>query len=200
MRQRSPVSPQYASSLGAGGIAGANDDNARATLRNPAGARVGTVVFVGKRDATEVRVRLTFDPAKIATDAFHGMHVHLNGDPANGEGCIADPAKEPTTWFVSADGHWKAGGQDHSSHTGDLPSIYVTNDGSVDARFLIGRVDRAALTGKAVIVHASADNFGNVPVGTAANQYSANSADATTLTKHTGNAGPRLACGVVGDK
>ena len=151
-------------------------------------------------NGTEVRVQLAFEPAKIATDAFHGLHLHVNGDPSNGEGCVADPTKEPTTWFVSADGHWKADGQDHSSHTGDLLSVFVTRDGRADARFTTTRIDRAALVGKAVILHASPDNFGNVPVGSAPNQYAANSADATTLTKNTGNAGARLACGVVGDK
>ena len=42
---------------------------------------------------------------------FHGFHIHANDDPANGKGCIADPAQAPSTWFVSADGHLKAAGQ-----------------------------------------------------------------------------------------
>lgn len=48
-----------------------------------------------------------------------------------------------------------------------------------------------------MIVHAGADNFGNVPVGGALNQYTANDVAATTATKNTGNAGDRLACGVI---
>ena len=186
-------------SVGLGGISAA-DAGTRATLRDPAGAKVGTVLFAAKRGVTEVRVELKVDTAKVATNAFHGMHIHANGDQTNGDGCVADPAKEAATWFVSADGHWKADGQDHSGHHGDLMSVFVNADGTASARYTISRVDRAALAGKALILHASADNFGNVPVGSAANQYTANSADATTATKNTGNAGARLACGVVGER
>ena len=186
-------------SVGLGGVSAA-DAGTRATLRDPAGARVGTVSFANNRGATEVRVELRADPAKVATNAFHGMHIHANGDHANGDGCVADATKEAATWFVSADGHWKADGQDHSGHNGDLMSVFVNADGTASARYIISRVDRSAMAGKALILHALADNFGNVPVGSAANQYSANSAEAATATKNTGNAGARLACGVVGER
>jgi Cu/Zn superoxide dismutase len=42
--------------------------------------------------------------------------------------------------------------------------------------------------------------LGNVPLGTAANQYTPNSADATTATAKTGNAGDRIACGVISSR
>lgn len=186
-------------SVGLGGISAA-DSGTRATLRDPAGVKVGTVSFANNRGATEVRVELKVDPAKVATNAFHGMHIHANGDHSNGDGCVADATKEAATWFVSADGHWKADGQDHSGHHGDLMSVFVNADGTASTRYTISRVDRSALSGKALILHALADNFGNVPVGSAANQYTANSAEATTATKNTGNAGLRVACGVVGER
>ena len=53
------------------------------------------------------------------------------------------------------------------------------------------------IRGKAVILHAKADNFGNVPTGTAANQYTPNGPEATDLTARTGNASDRVACGLV---
>lgn len=81
-----------------------------------------------------------------------------------------------------------------------MASLYVTADGTVDARFTIDRFSPADLAGRAVIIHAGPDNFGNVPTGTAANQYTANGPDATTLTANTGNAGARIACGVVGSR
>jgi superoxide dismutase, Cu-Zn family len=179
------------------GVSGA-DGTRQATLRDPAGRVVGTVRFGRHQRASEVRVRLRLDPATAATSTFHGLHLHANGDPANGAGCVADPTKDAATWFVSADGHWKTDGQDHGSHLGDLPSVFVTADGTVDARFTVHDLDGDLLDGKAVVLHAARDNFGNVPVGAAASQYTPNGVDATTATNNTGNAGARIACGVVG--
>ena len=73
----------------------------------------------------------------------------------------------------------------------------MTSDGTAEAQFTTQRFRAADLAGRAVILHAGADNFGNVPVGPASNQYTANSTDATTATANTGNAGVRIACGVV---
>ncbi len=179
------------------GVASAGGGRSRTSLRDASGKVVGTVEIAKRGSLTEVRARLNFDPAAVATETFHGFHIHANGDPANGSGCLADPTKEPTTWFAAVDGHWKAADQEHAAHHGDLVSLYVTADGRAEARFVTGRIDRDALAGKAMVVHAGPDNFGNVPVGTAANQYTANSADAVTATKNTGNAGTRVACGVI---
>ena len=76
----------------------------------------------------------------------------------------------------------------------------MTADGTVDARFTTQRFRAADLAGRAVIIHFGPDNFGNVPVGTGANQYLPNSPEATTATANTGNAGVRIACGVVGER
>jgi Cu/Zn superoxide dismutase len=48
-----------------------------------------------------------------------------------------------------------------------------------------------------VILHAGADNFANIPLGAGATQYTANSTDASAATAKTGNAGDRIACGVI---
>ena len=110
---------------------------------------------------------------------------------------MADAAKPSNTWFVSAGGHLKADGQTHGGHTGDLQSLLVNADGSADSTFTTDRFLPGDLNGRAVVLHAGADNFGNVPVGAAADQYSANSPAAVTKTQNTGNAGDRVACGVV---
>ena len=179
-----------------GGASAGSGRSARVQLHDVSGADVGTVYFVDRRDGVKVRVDLHLDPATAATDSYHGFHVHANNDPANGEGCVADPAAAPATWFTSVDGHWRTAGQSHAAHLGDLASVYVTSDGTAEAEFTTQRFHAADLAGRAVILHAGADNFGNVPVGPASNHYTANSADATTATANTGNAGTRIACGV----
>ena len=176
--------------------AGAHTRSAKTTLRDTSGQEIGVVKFVDARGATEVRVEIRRESG-VAVDAFHGFHIHANDVATNGEGCIADPAADHLTWFVSADGHWKTGTQTHGQHAGDMPSVFVNANGSVETRFTISRIALSELAGKAVVLHAGADNFGNVPVGTAADQYAANAADATTKTQNTGNAGDRIACGVI---
>jgi Cu-Zn family superoxide dismutase len=175
-------------------VADAHNRSARASLATADATRIGSVEFKTDRHHTDVRVRLSGTPG---LDAFHGFHIHANDVTTNGDGCIADPAAAPATWFVSADGHYNPTAQTHSHHVGDMPSVYVNVDGSVETRFQIDRIDPNDLNGKVVILHAGADNFGNVPVGTGPAQYTPNSADATTATGKTGNAGDRVACGVI---
>ncbi|MEP7201134.1 MAG: superoxide dismutase family protein [Ilumatobacteraceae bacterium] len=172
----------------------ARDRSTKATLATADGARIGTVEFKTDDGHTEVRVRVTGAPG---TDAFHGFHIHANDVTTNGDGCIADPSAAPATWFVSADGHYNPTGQTHSHHVGDMPVVYVNTDGSVETRFQIDRINPGDLKGKVVILHAGADNYANIPLGTLPTQYTENSADATGGTAKTGNAGDRVACGVI---
>ena len=183
-----------------GNQASARDTEFRAKLRDPSGDVVGSVTFRVTRDAMKVDAKLrniTIDPDKPNT--FRGFHIHANNDPANGRGCVADPSAPPATWFVSADGHFSdPPGKDHGAHTGDLPSPLVLADGKARLKFTTHRIDPSMLRGRAVILHAGPDNFGNVPVGTADNQYTPNDPTvAPSLTKRTGNAGNRVACGVI---
>ena len=79
-------------------------------------------------------------------------------------------------------------------HTaGDLPSVLVSAGGSATARSVTDRLDPARLDGRAVILHAGPDNFANIPM-----RYSVNGVpgpDSDTTSK--GDAGDRLACGVI---
>ncbi len=193
----------FAAVLAAGLITAANvgaqNRSARTTLATADGTEIGTVVFKTNNNHTEVRVRLTGAPG---IDAFHGFHIHANDvvSDTNGEGCVADPAADPKTWFVSADGHYNPTGEAHARHVGDMPVVYVNADGSVETRFQIDKINPSELNGKVVILHAAADNFNNIPLGASATQYTANSAEATAATAKTGNAGDRLACGVIASR
>ena len=171
---------------------------ARAELRNASGIRVGDIRFTNQRrsDKTVVSVRLS---GYSGTDLnrFHGFHIHANDNPANGEGCIADAAQPPATWFVSADGHWKLDPAEvHGNHAGDLPSVFVNSDGTTEMRYVISKLTPAQVIGRAVMLHAGADNFGNVPVGAGADQYTPGTG-AVAKTQATGNAGDRISCGVI---
>jgi superoxide dismutase, Cu-Zn family len=170
----------------------AHGRTAHATLSDASGHRVGSVTF-------QLRDGKVVVHASVArqTPGFHGFHIHANDDPANGKGCVADPQQDPSTWFLSADGHLKAAGQDHPDHFGDMPVLLFGKDGRAEATFSDERLRPSRLVGRAVIVHALPDNYDNIPLGTAPDQYTANSPAARERTLATGNAGDRLACGVI---
>lgn len=174
----------------------ATPPEARANLSTADGTQIGTVLFTPVPGATEVDVRLTSSKV-VKAGSFHGIHVHANDDPANGEGCTADAAAAQATWFTSADGHLKEGTATHNDHKGDLPSVLVHEDGAANLRFTTDRFTPAQVLGKALILHTAADNFGNIPVGSEPDQYKANTEAASTKTSTTGNAGDRVACGLI---
>jgi Cu-Zn family superoxide dismutase len=177
------------------GSAGAHNQRARSVLRTADGARIGAVDFVNlASDRTEVTVRLH---GAAGVDAFHGLHIHANDVSSNGDGCIADASQPSSTWFVSADGHWKDDPAEiHGHHAGDLPSPFVNADGSSSLRFVVDKFTPDEAVGRAVILHVGPDNFANVPVGPNPDQYTPG-ADAVAKTQATGNAGDRFACGVI---
>jgi Cu-Zn family superoxide dismutase len=181
------------------GSGAAEHEAASAVLRLANGSQVGTVTFfdIANGQGVTVRARVLLPQSAGARNAFHGLHIHANDDPANGSGCIADPAKPPSTWFVSADGHLAKKGQTHGMHDGDFPSLLVRGDGRAYGRFATGRPRAGDLVGRAVVLHALPDNFGHVPVGGKDTDYRPNSRAATDMTAKTGNAGNRIACGVI---
>lgn len=176
--------------------AGAHERWAQASLRSADGTRLGSVSFADDHDSDFTAVTIWLRNA-AAVEAFHGIHIHANDTTANGAGCIADPTQPSSTWFVSADGHWKKDPTElHGHHAGDLPSVFVNADGTAKLRFVVDKLTPRQVVGRAVILHAGPDNFGNVPVGTGADQYTAG-ATAVAKTQATGNAGDRFGCGVI---
>jgi Cu-Zn family superoxide dismutase len=168
---------------------------AKAVVKDATGAVIARLSFHTEHDGTvSVSASATLAPAQAG---FHGMHIHANDNPANGVGCIADPAQPPATHFVSADGHLTLPGKTHGEHAGDMPPLLIMSNGRASLHFQTDRFAVTDIIGRAVIVHQGPDNFGNIPVGAAPNQYTPNAPDATALTQATGNAGPRLGCGVI---
>jgi superoxide dismutase, Cu-Zn family len=170
---------------------------ASATVRLADGRSLGQVDFFDADPGTVVRADLQVPAGTTSMGAFHGFHIHANDDPANGSGCAADADAAPETWFTAADGHLDDGGHVHGDHDGDLTSLYVGKDGHVTVDFWTDRVSPSELAGRAVVIHAGRDNFGNVPMGTGAKDYRPTGAEAKEATEKTGNAGDRVMCGVI---
>ncbi|HEU4759871.1 MAG TPA: superoxide dismutase family protein [Dehalococcoidia bacterium] len=181
----------YLRSDGSGPSASAQADgsSARIHLRDAAGNPVGEVKLT-EEDGT-VLVRATVHGL---APGFHGFHVHSKGE------CIAP--------FTSAGGHrgHDPAGTHHPNHPADMPVLLVNADGSGEARFKTDRFEIAGLfdaDGSALIIHAKPDNYANIPLGAGAKDYTPNSdnpADSNTATGSTaatGNAGDRVACGIV---
>jgi Cu-Zn family superoxide dismutase len=166
--------------LASAGPASGDGWEARAVLRDASGVRVGTVRFDGDASGTTVKVAIR---GVAGDDRYHGLHIHAN---TNREACVA-----PT--FANVLGHWSTPGLPHGQHEGDLPSVLVQDDGTGSATSVTGRIDPSLLAGKAVILHAGPDNFANIP-----DRYTGTpptGPDGTTLA--TGDAGSRIACGII---
>jgi Cu-Zn family superoxide dismutase len=164
----------YLQTGGGNTTAEARGANARVNLRDSAGSPVGVAKLTEENG--EVLVRAT---THGLTPGFHGFHVHAVGV------CEAP--------FTSAGGHLNLPGNTHPGHSGDMPVLLINADGSGEARFKTDRFgidDLFDADGSAVIIHAAPDNYANIPT-----RYSATGPDATTLA--TGDAGGRVACGVV---
>ncbi|CAN5272758.1 hypothetical protein BH18ACT4_BH18ACT4_08550 [soil metagenome] len=157
------------------------EGNSRATavLTDASGATAGRVTMTARGGKLIVEARLS---RPSTASGFHGFHIHTVGvcNPADG--------------FASAGGHLGSlDGETHAGHDGEMPSLLVGADGQARLAF---QTDRATLAeildgdGSAVIVHEGADNYANIPV-----RYAPAGPDATTLS--TGDAGPRLLCGVL---
>lgn len=156
------------------GAIGSGKAEARARLVNAAGERVGRVVLTEDGKVT------VWARARALPPGFHGFHVHAVGT-----------CERPT--FASAGGHFNPEGAPHPSHSGDMPVMLVNEDGTAVASFKTDRFRIAQLfdaDGSAIIVHANPDNYANIPT----DRYDPDP-DATTLA--TGDAGDRLACGVL---
>jgi Cu-Zn family superoxide dismutase len=131
----------------------------------------GTVTFTAEGG----QVHVVADVAGVPPGE-HGFHIHENGV------CERDPAGKH---FTTAGGHFNPGGSPHgcpnssAHHAGDLGNIVVRADGTghLDATTsTLSLTGPNGVVGKAVILHAGVDDCTSQPVG---------------------NAGGRLACGVV---
>lgn len=154
-------------------------------MANADGDEVGTVTLVPEEGKIRVEAELEgLEPG------FHGFHVHDTGR------CEPEAPEGP---FATAAGHLAGGGDVHGEHAGDMPSLYVTEDGTASLNVVLDRFTTRELLaddGAAIMVHGDPDNFAHVP-----DRYTSSEAEEPgpdESTRKTGDAGSRVACGVIG--
>ncbi|KGM09599.1 superoxide dismutase family protein [Cellulomonas bogoriensis] len=169
------------------GAAGMDTEpGATAVLRTPEGEEIGTVWLTDTGTGTEVRVQ-----ANGLEPGFRGFHIHGIGECEPDSPAPDDP--DDVGDFLSAGGHLDLDGSDHGAHAGDLPPLLVTGQGTADLTILTDLFtieDLLDEDGAAFMVHGERDNFAHIP-----ERYAPDGPDEDTLA--TGDAGPRIACGVV---
>ena len=128
----------------------------------------GLVMFHQMDGAVMVHAKVS----GLKPNAELGFHVHEVGNCASADGS-------------SAGGHFNPDGKPHgpqnaAHHAGDLPALKADALGVADQKFMVTGPTIAdgplSVVGRSVIVHAQADDY---------------------TTQPTGNAGARLACGVI---
>ncbi|KAA0118720.1 MAG: superoxide dismutase [Mycobacterium sp.] len=164
---------------GAGATSG---ETLTANLATADGTEVATATIEFTDGYATVTVETT-TPGEL-TPGFHGLHIHQVGS------CEGD--------FTSAGGHFQAEG--HSGHpsSGDLSSLQVRGDGSaklVTTTDAFTAEELLAGTKTAIVIHEKADNFGNIPAEKYQQVNGTPGPDQQTLS--TGDAGGRVACGVI---
>jgi Cu-Zn family superoxide dismutase len=128
----------------------------------------GKVTFTQDAGGVKVKAHITGLSA-----GKHGFHIHEFGDCSAPDG-------------ASAGGHFNPSGDPHAAptdakrHAGDMGNIEANKDGVADLEYVDAKASldgSGSILGRGVIVHANPDDFKTQP---------------------TGNAGGRVACGVIG--
>jgi len=135
----------------------------------------GTVWFTQEGDGKPVNVK---GEIKGLAAGLHGFHVHEFGDTT--DGCTsAGPHFNPL-------GKTHGGPGDAERHVGDLGNVTAGADGvaKIDVKDAqISLLGANSVVGRTMVIHADPDDLGK---------------GGHELSKTTGNAGARVACGVIG--
>jgi len=168
------VAVLFSSSLSLGAFSQELTVDMNAVSDTAIGDRVGTVVIKPEGSGVALAVELTGIPP-----GEHGFHVHEKGscsaalkDGKPVAALAAGPHYDP-------DGHKSHKGPTGEGHRGDLPLLTATDKG-VSVAILAPRLKLADLAGRALVVHASGDNYSDQP--------------------ENGGGMARIACGVIPQK
>jgi superoxide dismutase, Cu-Zn family len=153
---------------------------ARATLMDSAGKRVGTATFTDNGSSTRIVVEVSG-----LTPGQHGTHVHIKGECATGP----DDQTGEIIPFGKTGGHFDPfATRNHGAptdapqqaHAGVLPNLTVGANGSgrleFDTQKLTVRPGTTSVSSRAIVIHERVDDYATDP---------------------SGNSGSRLLCGVI---
>jgi len=149
---------------------GGSGQQARAALEAKSGSTVGGQVNF--REASD-HVLVTAKITGLKPNSEHGFHVHEKGD------CSAPDA-------MSAAGHFNPDSQPHghhghdARHAGDMANLVADAKGEAVVTYKVNTIrvsdGKHGILNRAVVVHANPDDYKSQPAG---------------------NAGARIACGVI---
>ena len=138
------------------------------------GKSVGTVKI------EETQYGLQFTPMLAGLKpGIHGFHVHAKGSCEPGESEGKTVAAGAAGGHLDPDNTGKHLGPYGEGHLGDLPALYVDDQGKASYPVLAPRIrNLSEIKGKALMVHVGGDNHADHP-------------------KPLGGGGARFACGVI---
>ncbi len=137
------------------------------------GASIGTITVTATPQGTKFIPNL-----KQLSPGLHGFHIHQQPS------CDSAEKKSNIVPGLAAKGHFDPtetgyhAGPEGTGHLGDLPPLIVDQGGKATTPVIAPRVKLNDLKGRALIIHASGDNFSDEP-------------------KKLGGGGARVACGII---
>lgn len=143
------------------------------TSANGLGEEVGKITL----QDTKYGLLLTPDLSQL-NPGVHGFHIHENPS------CEAGIKEGKVVPGLAAGGHYDPDntgehlGPYEEGHLGDLPPLFVTEDGRATTPVLAPRLEKSDVMDRSIMIHLMGDNYSDHP-------------------KPLGGGGARLACGVI---
>ena len=143
-----------------------NTSTEHVTITGMTGINLGTINFENTPYGLLIKPHLTgLQPG------LHGFHIHINPS-------CADNGKAAGGHLDPSHSNQHLGPYNPAGHLGDLPALYVANDGSATEATLAPRLQASDLHNHSIIIHSGGDNYSDQP-------------------SQLGGGGSRFACGVI---